>query len=224
MTYLKRPHRYLSLLAVLALSAILSACLGGGDDEDDGVIQLPKGVQISSEISGGEGSDGTSQVDVSLDRYNYVRIFLTLENTTSTIQTVSIPACFTFVSEAGNTQDGLSIWRREINIAAGVKTKILLGTYCMNSGRSAPHSGENYTLGGTTTIEDLKTLCEILKDRLFDTNSSIQSMVWKVTSGGQLTEADLSELRAIAAGKALLHTGGNTVSKEQLRSSLTQQP
>ncbi len=224
MTYPKRPNALLSLLAALALSATLSACLGGGDDDDDGNIQLPRGVQISSEISGGEASDGTSRADVSLDRYNYVRIFLTLENTTSNAQTVVIPACFTFVSAQGNTQDGLSIWRREITIAPGVKTRILLGTYCMNNERSAPHGGESYTLGGTSGLQDLKKLCEILRDRVFDSNSSIQSMVWRVTSGGRLTEADLTELRAIAAGKALPPSNGNTVSKEQLRALLTLQP
>lgn len=224
MTHPKRFRPIVSLLTALAVSAALSACLGGGgDDDDEGDIQLPRGVQISTEISGGENNDGTYQVDVTLDRSNYVRIFLTLENTTSTPQQVVIPACFTFVSAEGDTQDGLSIWRREITVAAGGKTKIMLGTYCMNSGRSAPHNGETYTLGGTTDVQDLKTLCEILRNRIFDSNSSVQSMVWKVTGGDRLSEADLTNLRAIAAGKALPSSYGTPPSKEQLLSLIAEQ-
>lgn len=189
-------------VAALVLAAVLMTlvgCFGGGGGSEDDDVSMPDGVNIEGDITAGDGERPNQEVDP----YNYVRLYITFNNTTDAPAKVVIPACYTFLDPGEGTQNGLSVWRRELTIPANKKWRVLLGTYCMNSGRSAPNDGRAYELGGRTTLEDLQRLCEILKDKEITYNSRVQSMVWMVTSGHPLTEEHWAELQALAEGKAL---------------------
>lgn len=191
------------LVAVLSL---VTACGGGGGGGDEDIV-LPNGVSIQGEIEAG----GSGAVNVRLDEGNMVRLYIGLANSTDTPQTVVIPACFTFLDPSERNQNGLNVWRREIVVPPMKTIRVLLGTYCMNSDRSIPTGGVTYQLGGVTPSDDLRRLCEILRERVLTRNSDVQSLVWKITSGGRLSEEDWSLLNELTQGEANPRTQNNTV-------------
>ncbi len=198
------------VVAACALGVLL-ACGGGGGDDDE--LQLGDGVEITGEILGGS----SDRADVQADTNNLVTISIAFKNTTDKEKTVVFPACFSFVDPSGNNQDGLSIWRREVVVPAKSTTTLKLGTYCMNSNRSVPRGGITYELGGKVDNDDLKELCELLGDSVVDRRSDIQSIVWKITNGGELEEEDIDLLRSIADGKSAKTVGdGAAVDKATL--------
>ncbi len=190
---------WVSALVLAAVLMTLVGCFGGGGGSEDDDVSMPDGVNIEGDITGGDGG----QPDQEVDAYNYVRLYITFNNTTDAPAKVVIPACYTFLDPDESAQNGLNVWRREFTIPANKKWRVLLGTYCMNSGRSAPHDGRAYELGGRTTLDDLKRLCEILQDKEMARNSDVQSLVWKVTSGQALTDEDWELLESLASGRAL---------------------
>lgn len=183
-------------LAALMLVAGLVACGGGGGDDED--IQLPTGVTITSQPLAGDHE----AVDERIDTNNYVRITLVFENTTDKALTVTIPACFTFVDTSGKNQDGLSIWRREIKVPANSTYRLMLGTYCMNSNRPAPSGGIAYELGGKADSKALRKLCDILKKKVLSRHSSIQTIVWNITNGEELSDEDIATLEHLEVDKS----------------------
>ena len=189
----------------------LAACGGGGGGDDD-EVQLPDGVVIKGELLGGSYDAANEEIDTS----NYVRITLAFENSTDKQQIVTIPACFTFVDPSAVNQDGLNIWRREVVVPAKSVYRLKLGTYCMNSSRHVPSGGVEYQLGGKTDNKSLQKVCDILKKKTLTRDSSIQSIVWSITNGGDLSDEDIDLLKALADGK--MHSDGDagSVSKAEL--------
>lgn len=194
---------WMSALLLAAVLAMLVGCFGGGGGSEDDDVSMPDGVNIEGDITAGDGDRPNQEVDAN----NMVRLYITFNNTTDAPATVVIPACYTFIDPGEGTQNGLNVWRRELTIPANKKWRVLLGTYCMNSGRSAPHDGRAYELGGRTTLEDLQRLCDILQDKEMARNGDVQSMVWKITRGIAMTDEDWELLESLASGRALQRSG-----------------
>lgn len=166
-------------------------------------FSLPSGVQLAGDLTGvgGDGCDPAGVADASenvLGSGSYVQVCVPLENTSDTEQRFELPCGFIFVSKGTDVQNGLLL-QRTASIVVPAHTRVVkrVHAYCMNLERHSSDEGSRFTLGPVSEEEEVKELCELLRDKQLPTEGDtvVQDALWNWTDGPGLSDEDRDALR-----------------------------
>ncbi|MCZ4693998.1 hypothetical protein [Ancylomarina euxinus] len=141
----------------------------------------------------------------------WVLLNMVFENTTKEDQEVIIPAGCVFEynrddneTDDNNYQNGICLQEIRITIFGSTQLNVVLFLYCVNKGKEGSSSLVSYIIRGTSTSELIDFLVDALRYKMIDINDfapeemdeynsitdRIQEIVWAITNGSGLTQAD----------------------------------
>ena len=158
-------------------------------------FQLPINVVITSQIKG-RVPDYIS--------YNYYGIgtistFFTLTNFNFKAVKVIFPAGIIFLPDNDSSQTVLSITPTEITMLPESSEKVLLKLFCINKSKNAGNVNF-YTMNVVSNNNQVETLINHLRQKgdsvLLRHNASLQGIVWNISDGSGLTQADIDMINS----------------------------
>ena len=170
----------------------------GGDPGSKTIFKLPKNLKnIPSSLSKGNYTEygiGT-----------YVNVYMKLYNTNNTPYQLIIPSgvimCDSFPNDTtvvDTSQSGIIIPPDTINIPGSDTVGVCLKSFCLNEHHAAPSSLNKYKFAVITSNESLHTVVTILRNKksLSAHISDIQTILWKITDGQGLSQADIDMMNS----------------------------
>jgi len=134
----------------------------------------------------------------------YVPVYMRLHNTSYSIYNLIIPAGLILCDSIPNdtipgdtTQSGFIIAPLKITIPAGGTVDVCVQSFCMNTNFPAPY-GNKYMFKVVTNNDQLYRVITILQDKksLADHINDIQDILWEITNGSGLTQADIDMMNS----------------------------
>jgi len=188
--------------------------LGNNSGEPTGEeFELPTFVKIIGEIRGGEMPGAKTNIDKSIPAPQlkdgiftaygtgtYVHVYMGFLNTLGADIVLNIPGGLMFQDNTRYTQHGVILQDAHIPIGANDTVYVKLEAYCLNKEITG---GGNYNtiyeMGPVTNYPDLVQIIDILKTKQLPIGNeySIQTIIWNVTDGTGITEADIDYLNSL---------------------------
>jgi len=183
-------------------------------------LRLPNGVELTGDITGGAASQDNYWNNNSSTNYyygsgvGYVVLLILMNNTNSVSVTVTFPAASIFVSESGNSQNGVLLKETVITIPAKSAFRLCLSLYCGNHNKSAARSNDVYTLGVVSNANLLLNLCQLIKNKkiniekfsrtssndqnvYYNQANNLQNILWQITDGGGITANEIDYINTL---------------------------
>jgi hypothetical protein len=188
--------------------------LGNNAGEPTGEeFELPTFVKIIGEIRGGEMPGAKTTIDKSIPAPQlkdgiftaygtgiHVHVYMGFLNTLGADIVLNIPGGLMFLDNTRYTQHGIILQDAHIPIDAYDTVYVRLEAYCLNKEISG---GGNYNtiyeMGSISNFPDLDKIISIMKTKQLPvgSESSIQTIIWNVTDGTGITEADIDYLNSL---------------------------
>ncbi|MCL2298615.1 MAG: hypothetical protein FWC27_00515, partial [Firmicutes bacterium] len=207
-TYTTNPINADCSVEVIFVPQNASAGLGNDQGEPEGTpLALPAGLSITG-IRG-----AYDQCENATSRYgtgSYVNLCIELDNRTDGPVEFTFPIGLIFVSDSGETQNGLLLEKAAFTCPPRTEEERQLGenpcvielhAYCLNLGRHATQDGDIYRIGPVTSNTRLLELLSLLAGKQITPTDwgSVQNVVWDITEDDGLTQADRDFINSLPA-------------------------
>lgn len=200
-------------------STSLSGLGNHGGSPTGTAFVLPPNIKIVGSMTGGYGSFKISKTIGNINSYlanapktnydphgigTYVNVYFQLRNTASSTYNLIIPAGLIMCDSLPNdsipddtTQSGIIITDDTIVIPGDDTIGVCMSSFCLNLHHSIP-SGNKYMFKVITNNDKLSQVIAILRHKksLADHISDIQSILWSITDGAGLTQADIDMMNS----------------------------
>ena len=122
-----------------------------------------------------------------------------MNNYNSNTTTVKIPAGLIFIPDNDSSQKLMTAISSNITLEADNSKKIKLIVYCINKTKHVEYSNY-FTMDVVSNNDQVTTLLNKLNDKsessLYEHSITIQDIIWDISNGDGLTQADIDSLNS----------------------------
>lgn len=183
----------------------------GGELEVEGPASYPIQPSIIGDISGVEVDPLPIENTVGSGG-GWVILDIEIDNTTDKEAEFYLLGGSVIECQETGYQHAICINRVDVSVEAESSRNIKLLAYCINKGRSGSKPNISYIIKGVSNSDRMMRLVEALEDKKIDIrdylpdnkmefielSKKIQDIIWAITNGAGLTDADWSYINSIS--------------------------